>query len=200
MYRIFKDDCTIFLVDSLTNRNEPAFFYWDNQDVDFINQLILRYPERLFFYYHDLETLFVQFKSKFTSIIAAGGLVLNSSKELLVIFRNGKWDLPKGKVEDNEEIDVASMREVQEECGIDCIEIKHVLGKTYHLYDLNSKHYFKTTHWFLMETSQTQNLQPQLEEGITEVKWTTIDNLDVVFQNTFQNIKEVILEYLKGEY
>ena len=43
------------------------------------------------------------FKSSFKYIIAAGGVVYNSNDEILVIFRNGKWDLPKGKLEDGME-------------------------------------------------------------------------------------------------
>jgi 8-oxo-dGTP pyrophosphatase MutT (NUDIX family) len=200
MYRIFKDDCTIFLVDSLARSNDPEFFYWKNQDIETINQLIIRFPERLYFYHDDLEELFRQFREKFTSILAAGGLVFNSSKELLVIYRNGKWDLPKGKVEQNEEIDAASIREVQEECGLHFIEIKKLLSETYHLYDLKDVHYFKTTYWFLMQANEAENLQPQLEEGIEQVKWASIDHLDFVFQNTFKNIKELILSYIKGQY
>ncbi len=196
MYRIFKDDCTIFLVDSLEHSKESGFFYWENQDRESINQLIIKYPAYLYFYHKDLEELFHQFQSKFISIIAAGGLVFNASRNLLVIYRNGKWDLPKGKVEEDEAIDLAAIREVQEECGLSHIEIQDFFGKTYHLYDLNTNSYFKTTHWFLMESIQAEELRPQLEEGIEEVKWISIDKLDFVFQNTFRNIKELISKYL----
>lgn len=196
MYRIFKDDCTIFLVDSLENSKASGFFYWENQDLELINQLIMKYPAYLYFYHRDLEELFHQFQSKFISIIAAGGLVINASRELLVIYRNGKWDLPKGKVEEKEEIDLAAIREVQEECGLTHIEILNSFGRTYHLYDFNAQSYFKTTHWFLMETMHAEALIPQLEEGIEEAKWTSKDNLDFVFQNTFSNIKELISKYL----
>jgi 8-oxo-dGTP pyrophosphatase MutT (NUDIX family) len=196
MYRIFKDDCTIFLVDSLEKSRESGFFYWKNQDRESINQLIIKYPEYLYFYHNDLEELFYQFQSKFISIIAAGGLVLNSSKELLVIYRNGKWDLPKGKVEENEEIELAAIREVQEECGIIQIEILGFFERTYNIYDLNAQSYFKTTHWFLMKTNQEEELKPQLEEGIEEVKWTSIDRLEFVFQNTFQHNKVLISSFL----
>ena len=195
MYRIFKDDCTILLVDSLEKSIESGFFYWENQDREAINQLIMRHPDCLYFYHGDLEELFYQFRSKFISILAAGGLVFNSSKELLLIYRHGKWDLPKGKVEENEEIELAAIREVQEECGLIQIELLGFFERTYHIYDLNAQSYFKTTHWFLMETMQ-EELKPQLEEGIEEVKWTPIERLEFVFQNTFQNIKELISRYL----
>ena len=59
---------------------------------------------------------------------AAGGIIMlndnsslithHSSLKMLLIQRNGRWDLPKGKVEPGETLLQAALREVEEETGI----------------------------------------------------------------------------------
>ena len=104
-------------------------------------------------------------------IKAAGGLVQNSGY-FLWIFRNNIWDLPKGKIEDNESITDAALREVKEECGLKGIlEISHKIIVTHHTYQLRDVKILKETHWFFMQFDGDPNTIPQLEEGITEVSW-----------------------------
>ena len=103
-------------------------------------------------------------------IKAAGGLVQNSGY-FLWIFRNNIWDLPKGKIEDNESITDAALREVKEECGLKGIlEISHKIIVTHHTYQLRDVKILKETHWFFMQFDGDPNTIPQLE-GITEVSW-----------------------------
>ncbi|MBL4653666.1 MAG: NUDIX domain-containing protein [Flavobacteriales bacterium] len=132
------------------------------------------------------------FKSYFKGIAAAGGMVKNDKEEILCIFRNGKWDLPKGKVEEGEELEDAAIREVEEECGIGGLTITSKLKSTYHTYNLGGKNILKTTYWYSMKTDWSKVLAPQLEEGITKVEWISKADLGKVRSNTYKSILELI--------
>ncbi len=134
------------------------------------------------------------FKRLFILIEAAGGFVLNENKELLCIHRLGKWDLPKGKLEEYEQIDECAIREVEEECGIQNLKITSPVFHTYHTYVLRGKSILKRTHWFKM-TTKTQELTPQTEEDITEVIWADEKQLMDVLDNTYPNIKLVLEKF-----
>ena len=67
-------------------------------------------------------------------ITAAGGLVLNPNTEILMIFRRGHWDLPKGKLDEGETIVSCAVREVQEETGLSDIHVDQFLLMTKHTY------------------------------------------------------------------
>ncbi len=145
------------------------------------------------YYYHENEKLLLaNFSLSFKVIEAAGGLVKNKKSEYLFIFRNGKWDLPKGKIEKKEGIKEAAMREVEEECGIGKLKIVKELESTYHTYELEGKSILKRTYWFEMICEDESKLVPQTEEGITEVKWLSKNDLKQVFDNTYESIREVL--------
>ncbi|MEO6884646.1 MAG: NUDIX domain-containing protein [Bacteroidia bacterium] len=151
------------------------------------------------------KNVFVIFKNKnemenfissfFKIIEAAGGLVKNDVGDLLLIFRNEKWDLPKGKVEKDEKIKQAALREVQEECGIESLKIIKKATTTYHLYTLKNKFILKKTFWFEMESNERKTLKPQLEEGITKVKWMNKSGIKKAMKNTYPLIKELLKDY-----
>jgi 8-oxo-dGTP pyrophosphatase MutT (NUDIX family) len=127
-------------------------------------------------------------------IIAAGGLVFNDNEALLMIFRRGKWDLPKGKLDEGETIEQCAVREVQEETGLQNITLDSFLGTTHHEYfepRINSD-VFKETHWFKMHAAGTQSLIPQTEEDIEQIEW--VDKKDIMekLQNTYPNIIDII--------
>ena len=114
------------------------------------------------------------------TIQAAGGVVKTSDGQVLMIFRNGVWDLPKGKVEFGESVEVAAIREVEEETGLHGVKIERSLGTTVHTYKLDDEPVEKTTWWYLMGLeSQTDpyslSLRPQLEEGITDISWKSVE-------------------------
>ena len=145
------------------------------------------------YYYHENEKLLLtSFSSAFKVIEAAGGLVKNKKGEYLFIFRNGKWDLPKGKIEKREGIKEAAIREVEEECGIGKLKIVKELESTYHIYHIEEKAILKRTYWFEMLCEDDSKLIPQMEEGITEVKWLSKNDLQQVLDNTYESIKEVM--------
>ena len=144
------------------------------------------------FYHTDIKLLFNSFASMFRIIEAAGGLVQNKDKKFLFIFRNGKWDLPKGKIERNEKKEDAAIREVEEECGLTSLKITEPLTITYHIYSLEEKLVLKRTYWFNMNCNYSGKLIPQHEEGITKAEWISKKNFKKVFANTYESILEVI--------
>lgn len=147
----------------------------------------------IYFFNENLQKLFKYFSGMFKIIEAAGGLVKNEKGEYLFIFRNGKWDLPKGKIEKGEGIKVAALREVEEECGISGLSIIKELPTTYHTYIMEEKAILKPTHWFEMNCNNPSTLLvPQIEEGITDVQWIATKKLKKVFDNTFESVKEVL--------
>ena len=129
-------------------------------------------------------------------VAAAGGLVKNEQGQWLFIYRNGMWDLPKGKWEEGESIEECAVREVAEECGIAEPTIVQQLATTYHTYTLKGERILKPTYWFLMKSTDVSKLIPQTEEGITEVKWVATDEARGLAAGSFGSIKEVVREIL----
>ncbi len=144
----------------------------------------------------NVEKNWKRFLSNFKIIEAAGGLVENQLQQWLFIYRNGFWDLPKGKLEKGESIEECAVREVAEECGIEEPVIIRALTPTYHTYSIKGKRILKPTYWYLMKSSDTSNLVPQTEEGITEVKWVPISESADLSQTSFGSIKDVVSEGL----
>jgi len=131
-------------------------------------------------------------------IEAAGGLV-EKDNQFLFIKRNGKWDIPKGKIEKGESIKKAAVREIEEECGLIKPKIKTHLINTWHTYEMNGKLYLKRTYWFwLTEGEKQSKLIPQGEEGITKVKYLPISKFKKIKKNTYQSIIDVIDALMKG--
>ena len=140
----------------------------------------------------DLDKLKNAFFKHFKVITAAGGLVLNKNKEVLMIFRRGKWDLPKGKLDNSETLEQCAVREVEEETGIKNIELKEKLVETNHVYKEFGKHILKESHWYKMQCNTDQKLVPQTEEDITDIKWVKRSDLKNYTSNTYQTILEVL--------
>lgn len=140
----------------------------------------------------DLEKLKKSFFKHFTQVTAAGGVVENEKGELLLIFRRGKWDLPKGKLDKGETIEQCALREVMEETGLANVELKQPITITYHTYDEFGKHILKDSHWFKMNVNGKQQLTPQTEEDISELKWVKKKELSNYLNNTFPSIKDVL--------
>ena len=198
MFTIFINNNPIYLTDSLEYSDDRNFFKFDEVDVQVLIQKFenddINY---IYFYGSDIQLLFLNFSKNFKVIEAAGGVVHNSKGELLFIFRNGIWDLPKGKMEKNETIEEAAIREVEEECGIKNLQLERLLDKTYHIYNMSHEYIFKITYWFLMRSDFKGDFKPQIEEGITKVEWVSQQNLTKVLANSFANIKLLCLNLQK---
>ena len=134
------------------------------------------------------------FCAKYILIEAAGGLVYNSKNQLLMIFRSGKWDLPKGKLEVGENIQDCAIREVEEECGVNNLQIVSQPQSTYHTYEIKGKAILKRTYWFKMNTNYTHELIPQIKEGITKVEWVYEKDISKKLENSFGIIKDLLLD------
>jgi len=133
------------------------------------------------------------FCSNYMLIIACGGVVYNTDKQLLMIYRNDKWDLPKGKLEANETLRECALREVEEECSVNNLSILNELESTYHVYKINGKKVLKKTHWFRMKTEYSDKLIPQHEEGITKVEWINKHEIKSKLNNTYPNLIDILL-------
>lgn len=130
-----------------------------------------RQLESITIFAEDLNTLWSDFCSHYKLIAAAGGCVFNPQNELLVIYRRGSWDLPKGKIDPCETPEQAAIREVEEETGIGEIILGEFIGHTYHTYkDHKDRRVLKPTYWYRMQTAQYQ-LNPQTEEDIEIAEW-----------------------------
>ena len=132
------------------------------------------------------------FSSKFNLINAAGGVVFNSDNQILMIYRNGKWDLPKGKLENNESMRECAIREIREECGIQDLEIIDYLQDTYHTYEIDGKSILKRTAWFKMKAKGNMQLTPQIEEGISKAEWVNRSDIDKKTNKTFATIRDLL--------
>ncbi len=139
------------------------------------------------------------FVPAFNPVPAAGGIVIRNEK-FLFIFRNGKWDLPKGKIDAGESAEEAALREVAEECGIEGHRIIKKLPSTFHIYesfypDTFGQWILKETHWYEMSYRGNESGTPQTNENITKIKWFAKNELEEVLQNTYENLKPVISIY-----
>lgn len=136
---------------------------------------------------------FRRFATEFTVVEAAGGVVVNRAGEWLMIYRNGRWDLPKGHVEADERYDSCAQREIAEETGVEA-EVLQPLCETWHAYFFprTERWELKRTHWYLLRTLSDATLQPQVEEGIDRVAWCDRATVDRHLAESFPTIRRVI--------
>lgn len=123
-------------------------------------------------------------------IRAAGGLVQDEAGNQLMIYRNGVWDLPKGKQEEGEDITVTALREVQEESGVKA-SLGELLTVTWHSYRLDGNLIVKSTRWYRMFAPKNAPVKPQTEEGIEKCEWVTPEDLDYRLANTYPSVIDV---------
>jgi len=199
--KIYFGDKPVFLCDDInTELNEilhhPDAVFVDEITNPAIKSLLHEIKKKEFhagvLWNNDLDKLKKVFFKHFTAIEAAGGIVQNNKKELLFIYRLDKWDLPKGKMEKGEKPEEAALREVEEETGVTGLKLKKKIGETYHTYDAFGKHFLKTTHWYYITCSATQNLVAQTEEDITAIKWVATKDIKDPLANTYPSIKDIL--------
>lgn len=203
MYKVFFNNKCVFLTENylLDRIRTGEFFirYDDFEEIDYLLNLLEKSSlvTTLVIESDDLRTLWSDFRAHFKEIDAAGGLVLNDEKELLLIRRNGLWDLPKGKWEEGESMAECALREVEEECGVRDLILKEHLMESYHTYRIKGFRVLKKTDWFVMKSNQT-SFTPQTEEGIDEIKWVNPKLLDWENHPTYESIKMVIADFLEA--
>lgn len=202
--KIYFDDKPLFLCDNVDGIIEPFVHHDDAIFIDeldshtvksMIHEMQLEKVHAGVFFHPDLEELKKAFWKKFTIIKAAGGLVLNEDNKMLMIFRRGKWDLPKGKLDKGETLEQCAVREVEEETGLTKVKLLSPLLTTYHTYHEGTKFVLKESYWYNMKVSGKQNLQPQVEEDILETRWVTMKEAEKLFPECFPSVVDVVKEY-----
>ena len=201
MYKVFFNQKPLILTNKIQDFSdtEPLLFIKYTSVTQIIKALKSSKNSKVFLYHKDMDKLWKGFKKKFPIVEAAGGLVKRTDNKLLFIFRNNKWDLPKGGVEKKELIIDADKREVTEETGVVDIIVKKKISETYHIFKKGKRFRLKKTYWFKMSTTYTGKTKPQTEEGIEKIKWVSNKNIEDILNNAFENIRIIVLEVLKND-
>jgi len=193
MLQIFYKEKPIIISDKKSNLKNSLIIAPELvENLDLLKLLTKKKINSIGIFSDEFEIIVNILKKKFPEIIAAGGKVINNKSEILFIYRNKKWDLPKGKAEKNENISETALREVEEETGIKNLSIIKPLDKTYHIFKKAGKNYLKTTYWFEMKSDFNGKFKPQKKEGITRVEWIGIENLSSILPKSYANIKLLI--------
>ena len=190
MYKVFVNDKPFFLTNEIAKETDFQLFLLESVDIEqVIIKMFQNKIQKAYLYYPDEKEILNKVKEKIPVCKAGGGLVYNKNGDVLFIFRNGKWDLPKGGIEKGEEIEQTAIREVEEETGVVNLVISHKLQKTYHIFKRNGKYKLKITHWFEMHTDFEGTLTPQDNEGIEKVAWLNPEQVKEALKNSYENIK-----------
>jgi len=198
MYKVFFNDRTVFFGDDFSRafmKHKGLFYKYNNFHE--LNELVglfelLSRIENLYIFHDDIIMLFEEFKACFKVIEAGGGVVLNEQGKFLVIYRNGVWDLPKGKLEKGEDFPSAALREVEEEAGLKGLQMVDPLMSTYHTYSLKNKRILKKTKWFEMLYKGKGAPVLQTEEGITDYRWVNPGETGFIRENSYGSILDVL--------
>ena len=201
MYKVFFNQKPLILTDKIhyISDTEPLLFIKYSSVTQIIKALKSSKNSKVFLYHKDMNKLWKGFKKKFPIVEAAGGLVKRTDNKLLFIFRNNKWDLPKGGVEKKELIIDAAKREVKEETGVGDIIVQKKISETYHIFKKGKRFRLKKTYWFKMSTAYMGKTMPQTEEGIGKTKWVSNKNIEDILNDAFENIRIIVLEVLKND-
>lgn len=197
MHRIyFEKRCIIICKPddlSLSDPNSVEFHMGDRVDLHtFVNMFEASESlGRIYIPTDNPEWMYGKLCSEFKEVDAAGGLVSNRRGDYLLINRNGMWDLPKGHREAGESVETTAVREVMEETGVDCLELRELICVTDHCYFRNGIWHLKHTWWFDMHYENPEELTPQKEEDISKAAWVAKSSLPPFLKNTFPSIIEV---------
>ena len=195
MYKVFFNQKLILLTtDIISPKEDSPFFYVKFTNKKFVVQMLKSKKVKMLYLYHSKEDkLWYYFLNMFKLIEAAGGLVRNlKTNHFLFIFRNKKWDLPKGRINKNEGVQKAAIREVEEETGVENLSITKPLNTTFHIFKRNRKYRLKKTFWYLMETDYNGELTPETKEGIEKAIWIEKKLIVSLKSEMYHNINLII--------
>ena len=195
MYKVFVNDKPFFLTNEIVKETDFQFFLLESTDITkLVTNMFNNKIKKCYLYYPDEKIILRKLKEKIPVQRAGGGLVYNKKGEVLFIFRNGKWDLPKGGKEKREKMKLTAMREVEEETGVNGLVITKKLQKTYHIFKRNGIYKLKITQWYEMKTDFDGMPVGQFEEGIEKVAWLNLEQISEAMKNSYENIKLVFEE------
>lgn len=195
MYKVFVDHTPVIFIDSKEKKGKMRHIAYENLPKTrpklrkLIKPASLEDPQYVLC--EDVHWAFHDYFSNYRKIMAGGGIV-QRKKKYLVMKRNGKWDIPKGRVEHKETIEQGAVREVEEECGIQGPKIQRFITRTFHVFTYKGKKALKETHWYLMKYDGPKETTPEISEGITEVKWMTVEELLSIRGRTYGSINELL--------
>ena len=193
MYKVFVNDKPIILTTQV--EKEDGFKNYLLKSVKIskvIKALNSKSVKEVRLIHHNEKKILKKFLKKLPNVVAGGGKVYNDNGDILFIYRNDKWDLPKGKVDGKETIEETALREVEEETHVRDLKIVKPLETTYHIFKRNGRHRIKITYWFEMTTSYSGKLEPQEDEGITEVAWLNPEQTQKALENSYANIRVLL--------
>ena len=198
MYKVFYNQKPLFFTVDLTNNSDetPLLFIKYTSALVIVKALRNKNTKAVYLYHPKEEKLEKHFLKYFPVIEAAGGLVEHTDGRYLFIYRNDKWDLPKGKIEKNEVIIDAAIREVTEETGVGDLMVTKPLNTTYHVFNSKGKFKLKKTYWFLMKSNYNAPLVPQEEENIQAAVWRPRADFPLLMENAYENIKILLEEII----
>jgi 8-oxo-dGTP pyrophosphatase MutT (NUDIX family) len=190
MYEVFVNESPLILTNERPkDSNGNLFSLEEDSIIKVIESLAKGKLKKAYIYHPDILKLMKMFRHKIPVVAAGGGFVTNPKGKVLFIFRNGKWDLPKGKVDKGETIENAALREVEEETGVKDLVIDKFLRTTYHIFKRAGEYQLKEVHWFAMSTSYKGKLVGDKSEGIVKVKWKGPKKAAKALENSYHNIK-----------
>lgn len=196
-YKIFYGNRVVILTSKVTKsfeKNDGLFYKFTNKDE--LKEILYAFEnftevKTLYIFNKDTNLVMDHIKSFYTILEAAGGIVKRPDGKFLGIFRNGVWDLPKGKVEKGEFYKQTALREVQEECGLKHIEVGKRLLDTYHTYQQKGERIIKRTIWYEMHLNREETPVLQAEEGITDCRWFDTETVSEALKNTYESLRDV---------
>ena len=202
--KIYFGEKPVYLCDEITQElnailHHPDAVFVDEISIPAIKSLLHEIKKAEFhagvLWNPDLKKLKDAFFRNFILVEAAGGIVQNSNKEFLFIFRLEKWDLPKGKLDKGETLEVCALREITEETGIQFLKLKKKIGETYHVYVEFGKHFLKVSHWYYITCPDDQVPVPQTNEHITEAKWIKPKHISEPMKNTYGSVRDIFNKF-----
>ena len=190
MLQIFYKEKPIIISDNISDLKESLVIDLELiKNIDVVELLNKKKVKSIGVLSKNKKSVLTALKKKYPEIIAAGGKVINQNSEILFIYRNKKWDLPKGKAEKNENISQTALREVIEETGIKNLTIVKPIEKTYHIFNKGNNYYLKSTYWFEMYSDYDGKFKPQKKEGISRVEWLDKETIGSILPKSYANIR-----------
>ena len=195
MYKVFVKESPLILTNELSEIANSKYYPLNGGAMkEAIDALAKNKLTEAYIYHPNHEEILKKFSKKIPIEVAAGGVVTNKEGQVLFIYRNDKWDLPKGKLDKGETIEECAVREVEEETGVKGLKIENFLSTTYHIFKRNGKYRLKEVHWYAMKTSYNGKLKGQKSEGIEKVKWKGPEKIKKALENSYTNIKTLFGE------
>ena len=194
MYKVFFNQKPLILTSKILKSSDsnPFIHIKFSSKNQILKAVKAKKTESVYIYHKNIKKLWEIFTKKFPIIDAAGGLVERSDDKFLFIYRNNKWDLPKGGIEKKELIIEAAQREVKEETGLADLIVINKIGETYHIFKKGKNFRLKRTYWFKMKSDYQGELFPQEEEGIISAEWINKKRIPEILKNAYENIKEIV--------